>query len=154
MCRFTEIEIELARSMKQHGLKWIPEIGDWFADGADTPRLVVYAIYKEDLKYHDDTPPYPIWTERGGNNAFGYAHEYIWLPSLEQSVAIVQQLLSACDYVEVRTTWWNDVCNAYIMYENETDVIEEEYAGDTQREALYKLLTDVLINTERGNDND
>ncbi|KKM75957.1 hypothetical protein LCGC14_1384920 [marine sediment metagenome] len=140
---FIKVEIELARKMKQNGLVWQPMKHDYYWDES-TDKVGQIADINREGK--------PMMLYIGYKGGFGGWYPLtikletsIWLPSIEQSVGTIQELLSDCDYVEVCTTWWTDVCNAYIMYETEEDVIEEEYAGDTQREALYKLLADILI---------
>lgn len=137
-------EIELAIKMKHNGLAWKPKKHDYFWNESTKEVGQVADINRErkPMMFHIGCYEgwYPLTIEPETST---------WLPSLEQSASTIQELLSACDYVEVRATWWNNVCNAYILYEDENGVIEEECAGDTQREALYKLLSEVLINLKR-----
>lgn len=135
---FTKKEILLAMDMKEAGLEWMPEEGDWFADGASTKRLVVMATDKE---FSDI--PYAMWTYRGGGYSWD-ARDYIWLPLWHQCREIMQK--AGYCLTDVFETTINKITMIYVVYFR--DGIEIARNGHTDLEAVYQVVLSALCTAD------
>jgi len=134
---YTKSVIELALKLKKSGVEWVPEEGDWFADGAPTRRLVVMITDKE---YSDI--PYAIWTYRG--NLSWDSREYIWLPDLQQvSDEIIKRRKKFVPELSL-IAFESGAGEAYLSEAHQNILCE----GETLLEAAYKLLLEVLQGEE------
>jgi hypothetical protein len=137
------ITLQLARQLKSAGLKWRPEIHDFFAipeRGMDSRVFVVSDMHTNiEVRFGQQVVAFQGASEW----ALDYlvASEVVWLPGEAQLRVALENVLTAEEQPALKLTCRPGWCWCAITYRGEPLVFEAQDASDAYGETLLHILT-------------
>lgn len=131
---FTEKEIQLARDMKATGLKWNPEVGDWFTS-THQDATPFFLCIKEDS-------PWLVHT-----HGEGHKDASIWLPLWNQCREI---LAENGIFIQLSHLRKNEVeISCYKRNKSTTNLFTGGVITNTDLEAMYQAILRFVLDVPK-----